>query len=341
MRMILCEGKRGKIVDRAVEQNGFRYELDFSWAKWPEELKGVHVLNGCFDEDGKLYAATENKEHPIVIFSPDGVFEKSIGKGLFQKAHSVFLTPEHTILTADSSADCHVIREIGRDGTWIRDFGTMGVPGDSGYDFHYLDTLEKEGRVPEDETWRKRAEANARLDSVRKLGTPFCRPCAMVMNEKGEYFAADGYGNDAVHRFRPDGTLERSWGGPGSKPGKFRLVHDVRIDRLGRVWVSDRENRRVQIFTQDGELLAVVCGELMRIGAVWLDDSFAYVGELDGGITILDMELNVKAQLGEKGSVIHAHGLTEDQDGNLYIFTNRKNENNILRLTRRAAAEKE
>ena len=335
MKTILCSGTRSPIKGNEIGELDFKYELDFSWAKWPAGLEGTHTLNGCFDREGRMYVATENKEHPVMIFSRNGNYIRSIGKGLFEKAHSVFLTPQHTVLTADTSKNYHVIREMTLDGEWIRDFGTLGQPGDSGYDFNYLETLKRTGQVPEDPEWNRRAEANARLDSVKKLGTPFCRPCAMVMNDKGEYFAADGYGNDAVHRFGKGGNYELSWGGPGKEPGQFRLVHDIKIDPLGRVWVSDRENKRVQIFTQDGELLAVISKGLMRIGAVWIKGDYAYIGELDGGITILDMELHVKAQLGSAGSAIHAHGLTADADGNLYIMTNKKNATNILRLVRK------
>ncbi len=335
MKMILCEGARPTEIGTEICDGQFRYELDFTWAKWPEELKGAHTLNGCFDEQGNLYVACEDKNHPVLVFAADGSYVKSIGKGLFNKAHSVYLTPSGTILVADSSTSYHVIREITMEGELVRDFGTLGTPGDSGYDFHYLEVLQAEGRVPEDPAWNKRAEANARLDSVRRLGAPFCRPCSMVMDPKGNYFAADGYGNVAVHRFRADGTYDMSWGGPGSAPGQFRLVHDVRLDPRGRVWVSDRENSRVQIFDRDGNILAVIGGNLMRIGAVWIDDTYAYIGELDGGITILDMDLNVLAQMGCKGSVIHAHGLTADRDGNLYVFTNKKNDNTILRLVRK------
>ncbi|MBQ7795700.1 MAG: hypothetical protein IJ374_03960 [Lachnospiraceae bacterium] len=334
MKTIICDRERPTTIGDVICDGGFQYRLDFSWAKWPEELKGVHVLNGCFDEDGNLYVATEDKKHPVVVFSSEGEYLKSIGEGLFAKAHSVFLTPAETILVADTSVNYHVIREITFDGKLVRDFGTLGQPGDSGYDFNYLEVLKKEGRVPEDPVWNKSAEKNARLDSVKKLGTPFCRPCSMVMNEAGEYFAADGYGNAAVHMFHPDGTYDCSWGGPGSEPGKFRLVHDVRLDEKGRVWVSDRENKRVQVFTQEGELIAVIAGNLMRIGAVWIEGEYAYIGELDGGVTIVDMDFNMKAQLGCKGSVIHAHGITADKNGNIYVFTNKKNENNILRLVR-------
>lgn len=334
MKTIICGRRRPEAIGTEICDNGFHYRLDFTWARWPEGLEGVHTLNGCFDKEGNLYVATDNMEHPVVVFTPDGHYIRSIGRGLFKKAHSVFLTPSGTILTADTSAGYHVIREMTMDGRLVRDFGTLGRPGDSGYDINYLDTLTQEGRVPGDPMWLKRAEANARLDSVKKMGSPFCRPCAMVMNEDGEYFAADGYGNDAVHRFKADGSYDISWGGPGKEPGRFRLVHDVRIDKMSRVWVTDRENRRIQIFTREGELLAVVAGNLMRTGAVWTDDTYAYIGELDGGITILDMELNVCAQLGCPGSVIHAHGLTADKDGNIFVLTNKKNANNILRLVR-------
>lgn len=334
MKTIICDRERPDHIGDKISDNGFTYTLDFNWAKWPKELSGVHVLNGCFDKEGNLYAATESKDHPVVWFSPDGEYKGSIGKGLFAKAHSVFFTPQNTILVADTSKDYHVIREISMEGELVRDFGTLGQPGDSGYDFNYLDVLEAEGRVPEDPEWLKRAEANARLDSVKKLGTPFCRPCCMVMNQEGEYFAADGYGNDAVHRFKADGSYDMSWGGPGQEPGHFRLVHDVRVDSMGRVWVTDRENKRVQVFTRDGELLAVIAGNLMRLGAVWVDETYAYIGELDGGLTIVDMDFNVKAQFGCEGSVIHGHGLTADGKGNLFVFTNKKNANNILRLVR-------
>ena len=335
MKTVLCSRTRPSQIGEEIYDGGFGYTLDFSWAKWPKDLEGVHTLNGCFDPEGNLYVATENPENPVVIFSPEGGYLRSIGAGLFKKAHSVFLTPHRTILTADTSPGYHVIREITMDGELVYDFGTLGQPGDSGYDLNYLKTLEKEGRVPHDPECNKRAEANARLDSVKKLVTPFCRPCAMIMNENGEYFAADGYGNDAVHKFRADRSYEKSWGGPGQEPGKFRLVHDIRLDDRGRLWVTDRENKRVQIFTQDGELLAVIGGNLMRIGAVWISGSLAYIGELDGGITVVDMDFHVLAQLGCKGSVIHAHGLTADKDGNLFVFTNRKNSNTILRLIRK------
>lgn len=172
MKTILCDRERPAEIGDQVRDGDFSYRLEFGWAKWPAELEGVHTLNGSFDQDGNLYVATENKEHPVVVLSPDGTFQRSIGGGLFEKAHSIFLTPSHTILVADSSKNCHVIREISLDGVLVRDFGTMGQPGDSGYDFNYLEVLEREGRVPADPVWNKRAEANAPSGQREKNGHP-------------------------------------------------------------------------------------------------------------------------------------------------------------------------
>lgn len=129
MKTVLCSRTRPSQIGEEIYDGGFGYTLDFSWAKWPKDLEGVHTLNGCFDPEGNLYVATENPENPVVIFSPEGEYLRSIGAGLFKKAHSVFLTPHRTILTADTSPGYHVIREITMDGELVYDFGTLGQPG--------------------------------------------------------------------------------------------------------------------------------------------------------------------------------------------------------------------
>ncbi len=334
MVTVNCNRHRSEAIGERISDNGFTYRLDFDWAKWPEGLSGAHTLNACFDGEGRLYVAVENPENPVCVFDTKGNFLRSFGKGCFAKAHSVFLTPGGTALVADTGKNEHVIREITLEGELVRTFGTRGIPGNSGYDPDYLDVLKARGEKPGISLWNKSEASNARLDSIRKLGSPFCKPTAMIMNERGEYIASDGYGNCAVHVFGADGALIRSFGGPGNEPGHFRLVHDVRLDCRGRLWVSDRENCRVQVFTQEGGLLAVIGGNLMRIGACWVDEKYAYIGELDGGITILDLDFHVLSQLGCPGSVIHAHGITADRKGNLFVLTNKKNKNNILRLVR-------
>ena len=67
---VLCSRTRPSQIGEEIYDGGFGYTLDFSWAKWPKDLEGVHTLNGCFDPEGNLYVATENPENPVSDLLP-------------------------------------------------------------------------------------------------------------------------------------------------------------------------------------------------------------------------------------------------------------------------------
>lgn len=50
-------------------------------------------------------------------------------------------------------------------------------------------------------------------------------------------------------------TLLRSWGGRGDGPGQFFSPIGIALDQRGRVFVTDLNNARVQIFSPDGKRL--------------------------------------------------------------------------------------
>jgi DNA-binding beta-propeller fold protein YncE len=91
--------------------------------------------------------------------------------------------------------------------------------------------------------------------TIRYAGRPFYFPTNAAIGLKGEIFVTDGYGNARVHKFSADGELLLSWGEPGSNPGQFRVPHGIAIDRRGILFIADRENRRIQVFSPDGEFL--------------------------------------------------------------------------------------
>src|SRR5262249_57949664 len=89
----------------------------------------------------------------------------------------------------------------------------------------------------------------------RRAAGPFNYPTNLALSPAGEMYVTDGYGNARVHKFAPDGRLLLSWGEPGAGPGQFHLPHGVAVDAEGTVYVADRENSRVQLFTPGGEYL--------------------------------------------------------------------------------------
>jgi hypothetical protein len=51
--------------------------------------------------------------------------------------------------------------------------------------------------------------------------------------------------------------LLSSWGEPGKQePGEFHLPHSLWVDRAGFVYVCDRENSRIQVFTAAGKFVS-------------------------------------------------------------------------------------
>src|SRR5206468_11996477 len=84
---------------------------------------------------------------------------------------------------------------------------------------------------------------------------PFHYPCNASLSPDGGLYVCDGYGNARVHKFAPDGRLLFSWGEPGSAPGQFHLPHGIAVSSDGTVYVADRENSRIQLFTPSGRFL--------------------------------------------------------------------------------------
>ena len=46
-----------------------------------------------------------------------------------------------------------------------------------------------------------------------------------------------------------------SFGVQGDGPSQFALLHNIGVDKNGRVYVCDRENNRIQIFDDQGNYL--------------------------------------------------------------------------------------
>mgnify|MGYP001230487508 CR=1 FL=1 len=116
-------------------------------------------------------------------------------------------------------------------------------------------------------------------------------PCDCAVSANGDLFVADGYGNHKVHRFTPEGELLHSWGEDGDGPGQFTMVHGVRIDKYDRLWVCDRENRRIQIFDTDGKFLEERV-DLERPDQVYFDpnEDIVYIAELEYRVTIQTLD---------------------------------------------------
>jgi len=158
----------------------------------------------------------------------------------------------------------------------------------------------------------------------------------------GDLYVCDGYANARIHRFSADGTLIQSWGEPGTAPGQFNLPHDVWVAPDGRVFVADRENDRIQIFSPVGQFLEQwthvqrPTGLCIRDGLIYVSELWWILGQrsfrlgkverdMPGRVSVLDMSGKLLTRFGHEGertapgNFIAPHGICADSRGDIYV----------------------
>lgn len=155
----------------------------------------------------------------------------------------------------------------------------------------------------------------------------FNQPTDIAFGPDGDMFITDGYGNSRVVRLAPDGSFRLAWGDKGDKPGQFVYPHNIVIDDAGLVYVADRGNNRIQIFTPEGRFLRQWTNVGKPFGLLLTAEGTMFVsdGNPDGPHRIMALDLDGKV-LGEFGSTGKEpgqfdvpHSVAIDAQKNLYV----------------------
>jgi hypothetical protein len=95
----------------------------------------------------------------------------------------------------------------------------------------------------------------------------FCRPTDVGFDPQGNIFVSDGYCNNRVVKYSPEGRFLAKSGSEknGKALGEFFLPHGLQVDGNGHVWVADRTNFRYQEL--DNNLKPI--REFTNIGVGW------------------------------------------------------------------------
>src|ERR1035437_9052043 len=229
----------------------FEFEVIEGWQHLPEGMSFVEVAGVAVDSRDRVFVFCRG-DYPVIVFDKDGKFLNAWGKGVFSSAHGIFID-KHDVLYLCDDYD-HTVPICDTDGNLKMMLGKPGEPAPTGY---------VEGKSP-----------------VLFGGQPFNRVTNVAKGRNGDLYISDGYGNARVHRFAADGRHITSWGQPGSGPGEFNLPHGIAVDSSGRVYIADRENSRVQIFTANGAFLKS-WDWVSRPTDIFIDDQdFIHIAEL-------------------------------------------------------------
>src|SRR5712692_408831 len=291
------------------------YEARDHWARLPPGWSWTEVAAVATDTQDRVYVFSRG-EHRLLIFTRDGELLASWGEGLFARPHGIFIGPDDTVYCTDDRD--HTVRKFTADGGLLWTLGTSGKPSDTG-------------------------ATSVDYRTILRAGAPFHYPTNVAISAEGNLYVSDGYGNARIHKFSPDGRLLFSWGEPGNGPGQFRLPHGTAVDRQGTVYVADRENSRLQLFTGEGEYLSEWT-DVARPCQVFIDGGGnVYVAELGfragmwpgttaptpdapgGRVSIFDHHGQLRARWGggrnpcAPGDFFAPHGICVDSQGDIYV----------------------
>jgi DNA-binding beta-propeller fold protein YncE len=257
---------------------------------------------------------------PVLEFDPDGNMVNAWGgpgQGYQWPESNHGITPDSkgNLFIGGNGADDGQILKFTRDGKFIKQFGFAYASAGS------------------NDMWAFRQVAKVSLDEAAN-----------------EAYVADGYGNHRVAVIDMDtGKIKRYWGAYGNKPDDTNLgrynpeapvaqqfrnpVHCAEPSKDGLIYVCDRVNDRIQVFTKDGKFQkeVFVAKTTLGDGAVWdiafsKDPAQKYFYLADGAnekIHVFDRqsmtELTSFGDGGRQPGQFYAvHSIATDSKGNIY-----------------------
>lgn len=287
------------------------YHVVRGWPKLPEGYVFGEVTGVAVDSHNHVFVFhrtahstrpvhLEKQEGPIAgatvmcFDGASGALVAQWGENLFREPHGLSVDKDDNLWLTDR--ELNQIYKFSHDGKLLLTVGEKGVAG---------------------------------LD-----GRHFFGPAAVAVAPDGSFYVSDGYGNSRVAKFSPTGEFLFDWGKKGSGPGEFNTVHNVALDAQGRVYIADRSNARIQIFTADGKFITQWKSD--ALGRPWAlafsADGFVYV--VDGGdlkfnppdrAHILKLDLTGKildqwsAYGNYDGQIYWGHDIAVSRDGAVYV----------------------
>jgi hypothetical protein len=175
---------------------------------------------------------------------------------------------------------------------------------------------------PDHPTTREAARANPNPGPYT-----YGEPAVLAFLPDGSFLLGDGYWNTRIVKYDAAGEYLMEWGEAGSGPGQFDLVHGLAVDDEHRVYVADRRNNRIQVFTEDGDFIEEWPAITDPVG-VFVDERHA-VWVISASLHRV-LKYNRDGELqhawgayggpgGLSGGLFRPHQLDVDQEGNVYV----------------------
>lgn len=255
----------------------------------PVDGNMVQPTGVAVNSQGHIFAFNKGN-HKLMEFDAEGQFVRSLGDGIFKDPHGIRIDAEDNIWTTD--LESHLVIKMSPEGKVLLVLGENGTSG---------------------------------LYNETRGMILFFKPADVAFGRNGDIYVADGYGNHRVVRLDKHGKLIKAWGKQGSEQGNFDNPHNIITDHQGRVYVADRNNARVQVFSPEGEFQKAWTNLGRPWGLAISPERHIYMTDGDAEkILKLDLDGNVLGEFragpgSQPGQLRAAHGIALGLQDELYV----------------------
>ena len=302
---------RRKPTGALIGHGDFKYHVDKEWGN-QDSLK--IPVNDCHemvqDRKGRLFLLTNHEKNNVIIYDRSG---------RVLKTWTLNLPGAHGLTIAD---------EGGEQVLFITDTDINKV---------YKTTLE--GKVL--------IELNAPKEIENYSDSAKFKPTETTVAPNGDFYVADGYGENFITHYNSKGEYIRHFGGKGGSDVQFDCCHGVTLDSRDSanptLLITSRSKQEFKRFTLDGKWL-----ETIKLPGCWIcrpvikgeNLYFAVIvtknwGRYDGMVAVLDKNNKVislpggqqpdyengvlKEALYDGNTFLNPHDVCVDNDENIYV----------------------
>ena len=183
-------------------------------------------------------------------------------QGQFTAPHGLAVAPDGSLYVADSNN--HRIQKFDASGKFLLEFGTFSGP-----------------------------------NNANPASGTFNEPWGVAVGPDGNVYVADTW-NHRIQKFDPNGKFIKMWGTPGQtdingQGGIFWGPRGVAVDKGGRVYVTDTGNKRIEVFSSDGEFITQFGGAGVQPGQ--LDEPVGIAVDPTSGNLVVNDTWNQRIQV--------------------------------------------
>ena len=325
----LCGNRLGG-ARSALQRVEWKQTMGYAYAypvDLPEGGGGVSAVQ--IDSKGNMWVFQRNAvgKPQLFEFGPDRKLIRTVGDDVIghqEKAHGMAIDAEDNVWICDANGA--TVMKLSPEGKLLMILGVRGKRGD----------------------WDE-------AKGQRLLW----QPLDLAFAPNGDIYIGEGHSNESPNDTDSDdptnnigaarvihldktGKFIHQWYGNSVGQGKFSMVHGIAVDpRNGNVWLGDREEYRLVVYTGEGKFVQTVQMRNLMCAVAFDPAGNLWVASgQDGQLLKIDQNGNVLGAVGNgsgtgQGQFIETNYMAWDKQGNLYT-----GDTSVGRVTEMIASKK-